>query len=43
MFDNRTYTDAEIDYNIALCELVIGNKQAAKTMLARYESFTMLF
>jgi len=42
MFDNRTYTDAEIDYNIALCELVLGNKQTARSILNKYESFSML-
>jgi tetratricopeptide (TPR) repeat protein len=43
MFDNKTYTDVEIDYNMALCELVTGNKENARKVLLRYESFTMMF
>lgn len=43
MFDNKTYTDVEIDYNIALCELIVGNKENARNVLLRYESFTMMF
>jgi hypothetical protein len=43
MFDNKVFTDAEIDYNIALCELLNNNKENAKKTLSKYESFSMLY
>lgn len=42
-FENRIYTDAEIDYNIGLCELLNNGKQNAKKLLCKYESFEFLY
>ena len=39
LFENKIYTDAEIDYNIALADLQLGNFQPAKKILGKYQSF----
>lgn len=42
-FENRIYCDAEIDYNIALCQLMLDRKDVAFKTLRKYESFELVF
>jgi hypothetical protein len=42
-FQNKIFTDKEIDYNIGLCELMIGNLVKAQDYLKFYEGFEFVF
>ena len=42
LFENRTYSDAEVDYNIGLCLLMQGLTEQATPTLGQYESFKVL-
>ena len=42
-FQNRIFTDKEIEYNIGLCQLMLGNQDKAKQYLREYEGFSCVF
>ncbi len=42
-FQNRIFTDKQIQFNIGLCELMLGNNSKAAEYLKDYEGFKSLF
>ena len=41
-FENRIYSSEEIDYNIALCNLMLNNLEEAQAVLSLYPAFNKL-
>lgn len=43
LFQNRIFFDKEIQYNLGLCELMLGNKEKAAEYLRKFDELATLF
>lgn len=41
-FQNKIYCSEEIDYNIALCDLMLDNIEEAQSVLSQYPTFNKM-